>query len=298
MLRRPPLNVDFVCFHFLQILLNRGLLLFSKNDFVSAQENFEKAAMAAAASSHEQPNNSEGKLGACFVCVVLVKLNLVSRMCACWVRFIFGRFMMDLVAAHTDISRIALSASRGLGKTKKVMLFLCRVFVPFIVSPECNFTGTHHGVHIGGRILPHAGIDNQRPRPKNVSTTEVYLCPILCNTSTCLERRFPSWYRVPNSDEWNWTVLDESTDLLGSALNNLSLAMVYSCDVMRGVRTLEGLIRKDPPLYMLDVVVFNLCTLYDLSFDAATSAAKKRTLQAVAQRFRLEDIDSSSFRTN
>lgn len=90
--------------------------------------------------------------------------------------------------------------------------------------------------------------------------------------------------------------LDEGAGLLDSALNNLSLAMVYSCDVMRGVQTLEGLIRNDPRLYMLDVVVFNLCTLYDLSFDAASSARKKCTLQAIAQRFLLEDIDPASFR--
>lgn len=100
----------------------------------------------------------------------------------------------------------------------------------------------------------------------------------------------------PRADGWLWATLDQGAGLLDSALNNLSLAMVYSCDVMRGVETLEGLIRKDPRLYMLDVVIFNLCTLYDLSFDAVASAKKKRTLQAVAQRFRLEDIDASSFR--
>lgn len=72
--------------------------------------------------------------------------------------------------------------------------------------------------------------------------------------------------------------------------------MVYSCDVMRGVRTLEDLIRRDPMLYMLDVVVFNLCTLYDLSFDPTASATKKRMLQGVAQRYLLEDIDPASFR--
>lgn len=32
----------------LQIMVNRGLLLLSKNDFVSAQENFEEAAAVAA----------------------------------------------------------------------------------------------------------------------------------------------------------------------------------------------------------------------------------------------------------
>ncbi|CAM9330233.1 unnamed protein product [Ectocarpus sp. 4 AP-2014] len=99
-----------------------------------------------------------------------------------------------------------------------------------------------------------------------------------------------------SDDNWLWATIDQGAGLLDAALNNLSLAMVYSCDVLRGVRTLEGLIRKDPRLYMLDLVIFNLCTLYDLSFDAVASAKKKRTLQAVAQRFRLEDIDASSFR--
>lgn len=99
-----------------------------------------------------------------------------------------------------------------------------------------------------------------------------------------------------NSDDLLWTALDEGAGLLGAALNNLSLAMVYACDVGRGVQTLEGLVSKNPRLYMLDVVIFNLCTLYDLSYDAVASAKKKRTLQAVAQRFWLEDIDPSCFR--
>lgn len=104
------------------------------------------------------------------------------------------------------------------------------------------------------------------------------------------------WSIAETADDWDWTTSGEGTELLGSALNNLSLAMVYSCDVMRGVRTLEELIRRNPRLYMLDVVVFNLCTLYDLSFDATASATKKRTLQAVGQRYRLEDVDTASFR--
>lgn len=107
--------------------------------------------------------------------------------------------------------------------------------------------------------------------------------------------RYPlCWFY--QTDDWLWAYLDEDSSLLGCSLNNLSLAMVYSCNVIGAVRTLESLILKDPRLYMLDVVVFNLCTLYDLSFDPATSIKKKRILQAVAQRFRLEDIEATSFR--
>lgn len=100
------------------------------------------------------------------------------------------------------------------------------------------------------------------------------------------------------ADGWLFATFHDGAELLNSAVNNLSLAMVYSGDVMHGVQTLEELIRKDPRLYMVDVLIFNLCTLYDLSYDAIASASKKRTLEAVAQRFRLEDIDASSFRMN
>lgn len=120
------------------------------------------------------------------------------------------------------------------------------------------------------------------------SLYDMYFSLFLCRLA--LHRCFAK------ADGLLWATLDEGAGLLDSALNNLSLAMVYSCDVMQGVRTLERLIRNDPRLYMLDVVVFNLCTLYDLSFDAASSARKKRTLQAVARQFRLEDIDPGSFR--
>lgn len=52
-----------------QILVNRGLLLFAKNDFVSAQENFEKAAAAAAAAvdtKHETRDEWDGESNAFF----------------------------------------------------------------------------------------------------------------------------------------------------------------------------------------------------------------------------------------
>ena len=83
--------------------------------------------------------------------------------------------------------------------------------------------------------------------------------------------------------------------------------------------TLEGLIREDPTAHMCDVVVFNLCTMYELSCDNDATALKKRVLQQVhtvvifcgrgrsgcslifftlqvAYRFHLHDIAELSFR--
>lgn len=56
----PLWSVNQPSFRLRQILVNRGLLLFSKNDFVSAQENFEKAATAAAANQCPR-KESEGE---------------------------------------------------------------------------------------------------------------------------------------------------------------------------------------------------------------------------------------------
>ena len=59
---------------------------------------------------------------------------------------------------------------------------------------------------------------------------------------------------------------------------------------------LERLVRAAPQTYLCDALVFNLCTLYDLSNDNRASARKKRVLQGVAERYMLDDIDPASFR--
>jgi len=47
---------------------------------------------------------------------------------------------------------------------------------------------------------------------------------------------------------------------------------------------------------MVDVVVFNLCTMYELSCDNEVATRRKRVLQQVAARFFLHDIAELSFR--
>lgn len=59
-----PFTSEYNLILCVQILVNRGLLLLSKNDFVSAQEKFEKAAGAAAAAlpAKQAPRQSNGTL--------------------------------------------------------------------------------------------------------------------------------------------------------------------------------------------------------------------------------------------
>lgn len=88
--------------------------------------------------------------------------------------------------------------------------------------------------------------------------------------------------------------------LLSSAVNNLSLSLLHLKQNRSAIEKLEQLIGLDPPAYMTDAVVFNLCTLYDLSYSPEISQQKKKVLQRIALRFGLIDpvLHWRSFRAN
>jgi len=92
--------------------------------------------------------------------------------------------------------------------------------------------------------------------------------------------------------------VDSYHQMLTHGWNNMSLAALYSCRMKEAVRMMEALIRENPPLYLSERLAFNLCTLYELGSDTASSARKKRVLQLVAKRFYLHDIGPESFRIN
>lgn len=88
--------------------------------------------------------------------------------------------------------------------------------------------------------------------------------------------------------------------ILGSAVNNYSICALYLKRINQAIAQLESLIAINPPLYMIDPVVFNLCTLYDLSYAPDVSTTKKKSLQKVAIEFHIDDpiLHWKSFRLN
>lgn len=85
--------------------------------------------------------------------------------------------------------------------------------------------------------------------------------------------------------------LAESRDdsLLSAGVNNLCLCLLHLKQNHAAIARLEALIGENPPRFMSDAVVFNLCTLYDLSYSPEASQQKKKVLQKVATRFGLVD---------
>jgi len=92
------------------------------------------------------------------------------------------------------------------------------------------------------------------------------------------------------------SLLDTEGELLVPCLNNLALSTLYSCRMRQSVDLMEGLVREDPGRYLTPSMAFNLCTLYELGSDNATSDKKKRVLQLIAKRFSLHDVGSENFR--
>lgn len=91
-------------------------------------------------------------------------------------------------------------------------------------------------------------------------------------------------------------LLDTEGELLVPCLNNLALSTLYSCRMREAVNLMEGLVREDPGRYLMPSMAFNLCTLYELGSDDATSDKKKRVLQLIAKRLTLHEVGSESFR--
>jgi hypothetical protein len=88
--------------------------------------------------------------------------------------------------------------------------------------------------------------------------------------------------------------------LLPAAVNNYAICALYLRRIPIAISRLENLILEDPVRYMTDPVVFNLCTLYDLSCAPDTSTTKKKVLQRVASIFHIDDpmLHWRSFRLN
>lgn len=85
--------------------------------------------------------------------------------------------------------------------------------------------------------------------------------------------------------------LTESRDesLLSAGVNNLCLCLLHLKQNHTAIARLEALIGENPPRFMSEAVVFNLCTMYDLSYSPDASQQKKKVLQKVATRFGLVD---------
>lgn len=88
--------------------------------------------------------------------------------------------------------------------------------------------------------------------------------------------------------------------LLAAAVNNYAICALYLKRSNAAIATIEKLICEDPVQHMTDPMIFNLCTMYDLSFAPDVSSMKKKILQKIANRYGLVDpvLHWRSFRTS
>jgi tetratricopeptide (TPR) repeat protein len=86
--------------------------------------------------------------------------------------------------------------------------------------------------------------------------------------------------------------------LVSMSVNNYAVCALYVKRVRESIDTLERLVQRDPARFLIDPVVFNLCTLYDLSCSPELSVRKKKMLQRVAATFNIHEplLNAKSFR--
>ena len=79
-------------------------------------------------------------------------------------------------------------------------------------------------------------------------------------------------------------VVEMEENLLSIAVNNFAVCSLHLRKIHAAVSKMEELVQDDPPRHMIDPVIFNLCTMYDLSFGPSVSTEKKKTIQIVAEK--------------
>jgi len=77
--------------------------------------------------------------------------------------------------------------------------------------------------------------------------------------------------------------------LIGAAVNNYAVCTLHLKQIKKSVERLEALIQLDPSRFMVDPVVFNLCTLYDFVCTPEMSICKKQVLQKVAAIYNIDE---------
>ena len=83
-------------------------------------------------------------------------------------------------------------------------------------------------------------------------------------------------------------------DIEMSAVNNVAICALHCCDVPKAISALEELIRRRPEAGLQPLVLFNLCTLYDVAYHDRGSQYKKDAIKAVSEMFHRDWYDSKA----
>ena len=108
------------------------------------------------------------------------------------------------------------------------------------------------------------------------------------STTNCREDIF--------SDNFFLTEGISGDSLLSIAVNNFAVCAVFLKKISIAMRKLENIIQDNPVQNMSDPIVFNLCTIYDLSYSPDISSNKKKMIQRIAAIYNIEEINWRSFR--
>ena len=91
-----------------------------------------------------------------------------------------------------------------------------------------------------------------------------------------------------------------SDAILPLAVNNLTICALFLKKMNIAITSLENLIKLNPYEYCTNYIIFNLCTLYDLSLTNEQSSVKKKGLYKITLFYDISEsvVPFQAFRLN
>ena len=144
-------------------------------------------------------------------------------------------------------------------------------------------------------------IDRHRNRYRSVLSSDTSLDPLRAHPSDSkLVRERVEKSHVTSIYTYLFATADLTQNTLALATNNISVCALFLKRIEYAVEVLETLVQENPFEYMTNNVVFNLCTLYDLSTTPEMGLTKKTVLHKVAAIYNVNDstVPFQSYRFN
>lgn len=94
------------------------------------------------------------------------------------------------------------------------------------------------------------------------------------------------------------SIVEVEASMMNVCVNNFAICSLYLRKINDAIIRLEELIQENPNKFMNDALVFNLCTLYDLTCSPDLGTQKKKVLNNISNMFHIGDsiINWKSFR--
>lgn len=148
-------------------------------------------------------------------------------------------------------------------------------------NSSCGLCETPTYPHLTSRCI----INENNNKLSNIQKLQLTFVEVTCNSIT---NKLSDDVATTTTSEIEY-MNNTNESFFATAVNNFAIVSLHLKCIKEAVRYLEDLIKENPTLYLIDPIIFNLCTMYDLICAPAISTQKKKAIQIIANYYDIED---------